>query len=130
PTMDEMTPNAELPNCPFGLLNCGVFRTLKISSRSSELTRPSLVFLMIDASRFLRPGPRTLLRAVVPKVPVVSATCWKQAVLNHCVIVGFDSTGSQIWFGRLLVRPVDSMLCDWVTVNGMPLRTYTRALTC
>src|SRR3982074_2254190 len=107
-----MVPNAPLPRWPLGLLNCTHLNRLTPSSRNSELTPPNFVFLMTDRSMFLRPGPRTLFRAVLPKVPVVSPACWKQAVLNHMSVVGLDRTGSQIWFGRLLVMPVDSMLCD------------------
>src|SRR5258707_2251097 len=123
-------PNAELPNWPLGLLNCAVFSTLNISRRSSELTGPIFVFLISDASMFRSPGPRRLLRLVLPNVPVVSVVCTKQDVLNHCKIVGFERTGSQVWFGRLLVMPVESMLCDWVIWNGMPDRRKRMPLTC
>src|SRR5262249_10883197 len=118
----EIVPNAELPSCPFGFANCAWFSRLNTSMRISEATGPILVFLMTDASMLNCPGPRTVLRPVLPNVPVVSATCWKQLVLNHCAIVGLLETGSQIVFGRLLPRPVDSMLCDWVIVIGRPER--------
>ena len=41
-----------------------------------------------------------------------------------------DTAGSQIWFGRLLVMPVDSMLCACVICSGIPERRYTMPLTC
>src|ERR1700682_3315640 len=110
--MAEMVPKAALPSCPVGFANCGWFRTLKSSRRSSDVTGPILVFLIIDASMLNCPGPRTVLRPVLPNVPVVSVTCWKQEVLNHCPIAGLLDAGLQIVFGRLLVMPVDVMLCD------------------
>ena len=116
----EIVPNAALPNWPFGFANCGWFSRLKISSRSSDDHRPILVFLITDMSTLNWPGPRTVLRPVSPKVPVVSGTCWKHAVLNHRSMVGLLGTGSQIVFGRLLVMPVDSMVCDWVIVIRQP----------
>src|SRR5438067_2404462 len=85
---------------------------------------------MTAISRLNCPGPRTVLRPVLPKVPVVSATCWKHDVLNQLSIVGLPATGSQIVFGRLLVMPVDSMLCDYVIVIGRPLRRYRMPLIC
>ena len=115
-------PNAGLPNTPFGLANCGLLNRLKISRRSSDITRPNLVFLISDASTLNCPGPRTEFRPVAPNVPVVSATCAKHAVLNHWPMVASLFTGSQIVFGRLLVMPVESMLCVWVMVIGRPLR--------
>src|SRR5436190_22655605 len=98
---------------------------LNASIRSSELTGPIAVVLIADRSMLNCPGPRTLLRPVLPNVPVVSATCWKQDVLNHLSIVApLLSAGSQVVFGRLFVMPVDSMLCDCVIVIGRPDRRY------
>src|SRR5213593_3928392 len=79
----EIVPNAELPSCPFGFANCGWFSRLNTSSRSSDATGPIFVFLIIEASMLNCPGPRTVLRPVLPNVPVVSATCWKQEVLKN-----------------------------------------------
>src|SRR5215475_7369108 len=119
----EIVPNAALPNVVFGLANCGWFRTLKISSRSSESTRPIRVFLIPEKSMLKSPGPRTELRLVLPNVPVVSGTCWKHDVLNQRSIVALPpSDGSQTVFGRLLVMPVDSMVCPCVIVIGRPER--------
>src|SRR3979490_566883 len=117
-----MVPNAALPSWLLGFANCGWFSRLKISSRSSDDTGPIFVFLINDPSILNWPGPLTVFRPVLPNVPVVSPTCWKQAVLNHWPIVGLLSTGSQMVFGRLFEMPVDSMLCDWVIVIGGPLR--------
>src|SRR5260370_2977673 len=128
--MDEIVPNAALPSCPLGLLNCGVFSTLNTSIRNSEETGPILVFLMIDASIFLSPGPRMLFRDVLPKVPVVSGTCWKHDMLNHWVIVGLARTGSQIVFVPVFQMPVESMVCDCVMLTGIPDRRYRMPLTC
>src|SRR5262249_8139153 len=91
---------------------------------------PNLVFLMIERSMLNCPGPRTLLRPVLPKVPVASAVCLKHDVLNHCAIVGLSSTGSQIVSGRLFVMPVESIDCDCVIVIGRPLRRYRMPLSC
>src|SRR5437867_13436001 len=106
-----MVPNCGLPNCPFGFANCGRFRTLNTSSRSSDDTGPNFVFLISDPSILNCPGPRTLLRPVLPNVAVVSETVWKHDVLNHCPIVELLNTGSQIVFGRLFVMPVESICC-------------------
>src|SRR5262249_3885691 len=103
---------------------------LNASMRTSVATLPIVVFLMIDASMLKSPGPRTVLRAVLPNVPVESDVCWKHDVLNHCPIVGLLETGSQIVFGRLFVRPVDVICCVCVIVIGSPDRRYNRLLTC
>src|SRR5215813_11277956 len=103
---------------------------LNASTRNSVLTVPMFVDLIIDRSMLNWPGPRTVLRPVLPNVPVVSATCWKHDVLNQRSIVASPSTGSQIVFGRLLVMPVESMLCDCVIVIGNPERTYTMPPSC
>src|SRR5947208_1896768 len=105
----EMVPNAELPSWPLGLANCGWFRMLNASIRASVCIAPIFVFLINDRSTLKSPGPRTLLRPVLPNVPVESAVCLKHDVLNHCVIVGFDTFGSQIVSGRLFVMPVESI---------------------
>src|SRR5437867_21138 len=117
-----MVPNAELPNVAFGFANCGWFRTLNASSRTSLFTCAIRVFLISEKSTLKSPGPRTELRPVLPKVPVESATCWKHDVLNQRSIVPVLRFGSHTVLGRLLVMPVDSMLCACVIVNGSPER--------
>ena len=91
---------------------------------------PIFVFLISEKSTLKSPGPRTVLRPVLPNVADVSGTCWKHAVLNQVSIVGLVSAGSQRVFGRLFPMPVDSMLCDCVIVIGRPLRRYRMPLTC
>ena len=66
------------------------------------------------------PGPRTVLRPVLPKVAVVPGTRAKAAVLNHMSIVGLSRVGSPIVSGRLFVMPVDSIVPD--AVSGSPDR--------
>ena len=89
--MEEMTPNCELPNWPFGWPNCGWFSRLNISTRSSVSVLPIRVCLMTEASILNAPGPRRVLRPVLPYVAVTSAGAWKQEVLNHCAIVALLS---------------------------------------
>src|SRR5262245_8463836 len=102
---------------------------LNASIRNSVLKLPNLVFLIIDMSTLKSPGPRTLLRPVLPKVAVVSAVCWKQDALNHASIVALLATGSHRVFGRLFVRPVDSICCCCVMVTGRPERAYRMPLS-
>ena len=96
---------------------------LNASTRTSLSTCATRVFLISEKSILKSPGPRTEFRRVVPNVPVGSATCWKHEVLNQRSMVALPSAGSQTVLGRLLVMPVDSMLCDWVIVSGSPDRT-------
>src|SRR5262249_26073975 len=128
-SIDEMVPNAALPNCPFGLANCGWLNRLNASTRSSVSTCPTRVFLMIDASTLACPGPRTVLRPVLPSVAVASAGRTKHDVSNHLSIVGLESAGSHTVFGRL-VTPVEPIVPVCVMVKGSPDRRYTRAVSC
>src|SRR5262245_57432234 len=103
---------------------------LNASTRNSVLILPNVVDLIIDMSMLNCPGPRTVLRPVLPNVPVVSATCWKHDVLNQRSIVALLRTGSQVVFGRLLPMPVDSMVWDCVIVIGRPDRRYRMPPIC
>ena len=102
-----------------GCANCGWLNRLNTSSRSSESTCPNFVFLISDSVDVeLRPARARVFRPVLPKVPVVSAHLLEARGVEPLVDRRVaDSTGSQIWFGRLLVMPVDSMLCDCVIVE-------------
>ena len=90
--------------------------------RNSVSTFPNRVSLMTEKSMLNCPGPRTVLRPVLPKVAVVSVTRAKAAVLNHMSIVGLSRVGSPIVSGRLFVMPVDSIVPDCVIVSGSPDR--------
>jgi len=62
-----MVMNPDEPTSPLGLRKWGVFVTLKASTRASRL-----IFLIgnlrkSERSRFPQPGPRIVLRPVLPK---------------------------------------------------------------
>ena len=76
------------------------------------------VFLMKRRVDVELPRAAHVLRPVLPKVPVVSADCWKQAVLNHMSIVGTAQTGVAD-----LVRPV---VGDPVEQHALRLRDRER----
>src|ERR1700678_4744060 len=90
----------ELPIVALGALKLGWFSALNASQRNSrwpysprEKTLPSarLTVTLSGALRVFLP--------VSPNVPVSGRE--KQPGLNHSVIVRFDRTPVQVWFGRV-----------------------------
>ena len=64
-----MVPAAALPICAFGLLNCGVFSTLKASARNCRRRRGAHLkakSLKKEKSTCLVPGPNRIFRPELP----------------------------------------------------------------
>src|SRR5262245_26191134 len=113
---------ATAPILLLGLLNCGVFVTLKTSPRncSERLpSPPSAILRNSEASSCLVPGPTNVLRPTLPNVNCGGAT--KHDVSNQRVIVGLSSVGLHpaTRLGRWKPSPF-KLLADICAVNGVP----------
>jgi hypothetical protein len=119
-----------LPNWPFGFRELIVVE--QVEHFHPQLGRHVAELGVLDHRHVGVPLPRPAHRvaAGVAERARGVGTCWKHAVLNHLSIVAPLNTGSQIVFGRLFVRPVDSMLCDCVIWIGSPERMKRMPLTC
>src|SRR5262249_23456813 len=122
---------------PLGLTQLSV---LKLSPRNCVVSfSVSLKFLMIEASRLKKPGPRITPRPALPGRTTPCGTGAKHAVLNHarfCALLcaeppnccGAAAFGSQTMSGRRLAwlpperipSPAGSTL-EVVTVKGAPV---------
>src|SRR5438445_13329063 len=64
-----IVPYSGLVNVVFGSFQIGLFRRLNASSRNCSVLLRIRKFRMIDASTFVMPGPKKVLRPALPKVP-------------------------------------------------------------
>src|SRR5205807_5240256 len=99
-------------------LNCGWLKKLKPSNRT-DTTLDSLrwIFLNKARSQLLRPGPRTIPFAALPKVAAGGTA--NAAVLNQLLSV-FGPDGFPTRLGRSSPPPIPSLSVVNVTVEGNP----------
>src|ERR1051325_10479970 len=124
---EVIRPKVGEPRKLSGRLKFGWLKRLKASARNCKLKRSvRAVFFTRDAFTFWNPGPSRIFLPAFPNVPGGGKT--KAAVLNHCNVVGFDSSGCPTRLGRSFApnpridRPVPllSISESRTTVNGRP----------
>ena len=124
-------PYSGLVNVVFGSFQIGLLNRLNASRRNCSVLLAIRKFRMIDASTFVMPGPKKVLRPALPKVPNAFST--NASVLNHRAIVCWSPgrIGScPVTFGRSWPPAVFDLSVPTYAVRGNPLDVDKIVVSC